>query len=136
MKVMFVAGFAPIVADPASAKLLYVEQLGLPLEGVSGDYVATEKVDGVKHLGVWPLADAAESCFGSSVWPEDLPVPQATIEFEVDDEEAAAAELEAAGHSLVHPAKTEPWGQSIARLLSGDGLLVGVTHTPWLHSDE
>lgn len=27
----------------------------------------------------------------------------------------------------------EPWQQTIARLLSPEGLIVGVCHTPWLH---
>jgi len=89
--------------------------------------------EGSKHLGVWPLADAAESCFGSREWPEDVPVPQATIEFEVADVQAAAQELEARGYSLIHDTRTEPWGQVITRLLGPEGLLIGVCHTPWFH---
>lgn len=92
-----------------------------------------EGFGGAKHLGVWPLADAARSCFGSDTWPAEVPVPQATLELEVDDVESAAAELVAAGHSLVHGPRTEPWGQTIARLLGPEGLLVGVCHTPHLH---
>ncbi|MEZ5411874.1 MAG: hypothetical protein R2761_27820 [Acidimicrobiales bacterium] len=46
---------------------------------------------------------------------------------------AAATELEAAGHRLLHGARTEPWGQTLARLLGPEGLLIGVCHTPWLH---
>jgi hypothetical protein len=45
----------------------------------------------------------------------------------------AAAELAERGYRLVHPARTEPWKQVIARLSTPDGLLVGVCHTPWLH---
>ena len=52
--------------------------------------------------------------------------PQATIEFEVADVAAAAAELESKGHTLIHGPRTEPWGQVIARLLGPEGLLVGV----------
>jgi hypothetical protein len=33
----------------------------------------------------------------------------------------------------VHHSKTEPWGQTIARLLGPEGLLIGICHTPWLH---
>lgn len=29
----------------------------------------------------------------------------------------------------------EPWGQTTSRLLSPEGLLVGVTFTPWMHED-
>ena len=45
------------------------------------------------------------------------------------------AELEAAGHRLVHGAWVEPWGQEVARLQAADGLLVGLTSTPWLRED-
>ncbi len=68
----------------------------------------------------------------------DLPVPQTSIEFEVGSEDAvsaAAAGLEAAGYSLLHAAKTEPWGQTLARILSPEGLLVGISHAPWMHED-
>ena len=91
-----------ITADPPASRRLYVEVLGLPLEG--GDYIHSEKVEGCKSFGVWPLAQAAEACFGDSEWPADLPVPQASIEFEVASPEAVAAaaeELRGAGHALL-----------------------------------
>ena len=133
MDVLFVAGFSPIVADPAAASAFSRDDLGLPLETVQGDYIAVDGFEGTKHLGVWPLADAAESCFGVRAWPDDVPVPQATLEFEVADVAAAADELVAKGHTLIHETRTEPWGQVIARLMAPGGLLVGVCHTPWLH---
>ena len=107
---------------------------GLPLQVVSGDYIAVDGFDGSKHLGVWPLADAAQSCFGTTEWPAHIPVPQATIEFEVKDVDAAVAELKAKGHTLIHDTRVEPWGQTIARLLGPEGLLVGLCITPWLHA--
>lgn len=136
MDVLSVAGFAPIVPDPVAGKAFDEDALGLPLEVVSGDYLAVDGFGGTRHLGVWPLADAAESCFGSREWPLDVPIPQATLEFEVGDVPAAAAELEASGYTLVHASRTEPWGQVIARLLGPEGLLIGVCWTPWLHAPE
>lgn len=133
MDILFVSGFSPIATDPAASSSFYRDTLGLPLEPVTGDYIAVDGFDGAKHLGVWPLADAATSCFGTPQWPDDVPVPQATLEFEVLDVDAAAAELEAAGHTLIHPTRTEPWGQIIARLLSPEGLLIGICYTPWHH---
>lgn len=133
MDVLFVAGFSPIVADSGAARAFYKDDLGLPLETVQGDYIAVDGFEGSKHLGVWPLADAAQSCFGVPEWPDDLPVPQATLEFEVADVAAAADELVAKGHTLIHHTRTEPWGQVVARLLGPEGLLIGVCHTPWLH---
>jgi len=81
--------------------------------------------------------EAARACFGTPNWPDRVPTPQATIEFEVEDVEAvgtAASELRARGHRLIHDARTEPWNQTIARLISPEGLLVGVCYTPWLHN--
>ena len=63
-----------------------------------------------------------------------MPVPQATIEFEVADVAAAAAELESRGYRLLHTARTEPWEQITVRLLSPEGLLVAVCYTPWFHA--
>ncbi len=60
-------------------------------------------------------------------------IPQASIEFEVDDVAAAATELEGAGYTLLHAPRTEPWGQTIARLLDPNGLIVGVCITPGLN---
>ena len=132
MRVLFIAGFAPIVRDAGAARAFYAESLGLKFEGGVGDYAFTEKLAGAKHFGVWPLAEAAEACFGKPEWPPDVPVPQAALEFEVGDVAEAAAALEARGYRLIHGARTEPWKQTIARLLTADGLLVGVCHTPWL----
>jgi hypothetical protein len=89
-----------------------------------------------KHFGVWPIADAAQSCFGTREWPAEVPVPQATIEFELRSAEAVAEgarELESRGYTLIHGRRTEPWGQVLARLLGPEGLLIGLSFAPWLH---
>ena len=134
MEIQFIAGFGPIVSDVDGAAALYRDHLGLPLG--SGDYLASDDISGARHFGLWPLAAAAEACFGTETWPDGRPIPQATVEFEVASPEAvaaAAAELEAVGYEPVHGAKEEPWGQTIARLQTPDGLLVGVSYTPWMH---
>ena len=133
MEVLFVAGFSPIVVDPDASQAFYGGALGLPLDHEEGEYVFSETLPGVKHLGLWPLKHAAQSCFGTDEWPPEVPVPQATIEFEVRDVESAANELQGLGHRLIHSAKTEPWGQTIARLLSPEGLLVGLSYIAELH---
>jgi catechol 2,3-dioxygenase-like lactoylglutathione lyase family enzyme len=133
MDVQFVASVAPIVRDADAARSFYRDALGLSFEGGDGEYVFTHKLEGTKHLGLWPLAQAANACFGTSEWPLEIPVPQASIEFEVADVAAAAEELRAKGHRLLHDARTEPWGQITARLLSPEGLLVAVCYTPAFH---
>ena len=134
MKVLFVSSVAPITPDPAGSRSFYVDTLGLPLS--DEEYAHSEQVEGVKHFGVWPLSQAAEACFGRPDWPEDLPTPQASLEFEVEDVASAAAELESRGYRLLVPTKTEEWGQTVARLLSPEGLLVGVTFTPWMREAD
>ena len=111
--------------------------MGLPLEGHDGEgYYSSEKIGGSKHFGVWPLSQAAAACFGTSEWPADRPLPQVSLEFEVEDAAAvgaAAEELEAKGFSLLHPVREEPWGQTIVRLLSIEGSIVGISYAPSLH---
>ncbi len=133
---LFIASVSVITAEPDASRQLYVQALGLPLERLDDDYFASERIDGSKHFGVWPLAEAAQACFGTRTWPSDRPVPQASLEFELADAAAVAAgaaELEAGGHRLLHPARTEPWGQTVARLQSIEGLIVGLSFAPWLH---
>jgi len=136
MDIRFVSSFSIVTSDPAADGALFTGALGLPLqppEGAPPDgYVFSEAIPGCKHFGVWPLSEAAEACFGTSRWPDTHPVPQASVEFDVDDVEAAARELEAQGYRLLHPPRTEPWGQGIARLQSSDGVIVGVSYTPWM----
>jgi catechol 2,3-dioxygenase-like lactoylglutathione lyase family enzyme len=139
MDILFVASVAVISPNPALSRRLYVDALGLPLERLGGEYFASEHVGGTKHFGVWPLAEAAEACFGKPEWPADRPVPQTSIEFEVRDGEAVAdgaAELAAAGFPLLHGSRTEPWGQVVARLQSAEGVIVGLSYAPWLHEPE
>jgi catechol 2,3-dioxygenase-like lactoylglutathione lyase family enzyme len=137
MRITHVAGVTPIVPDGGAGAAFYREALGLPLQG-EGAYLSSDDVPGARHLGVWPLSMAAQACFGVDVWPADRPVPQATIEFDVatpGEVAAAANELRTAGYELVHEAKLEPWGQTIARLQDPAGLLIGIAHTPWQHDD-
>jgi catechol 2,3-dioxygenase-like lactoylglutathione lyase family enzyme len=133
MDVRFVASIAPIVRDADASRLFYRDALGLSFEGEEGDYLYTQTLEGTKHFGLWLLSEAATSCFGTTEWPRDIPIPQASIEFEVDDVAPAAAELVAKGYQLLHEARTEPWGQITARLLSPEGLLVAVCYTPVFH---
>lgn len=136
MEVLFVTSVSVITPDPAASRQLFVGALGLPLERMGGEYFASEHIEGSKHFGVWPLAEAAEACFGTPEWPADRPVPQVSIEFELRDGEAVAAgtaELAAAGYPLLHEAKVEPWGQTVARLQTPEGVIVGLSYAPSAH---
>ena len=91
---------------------------------------------GSKHFAVWPLADAAQACFGTPDWPADRTIPQMSMEFEVRDAHAvqsAADELRQQGFTLLHGAREEPWGQTVARLQSEEGSIIGISFAPALH---
>lgn len=65
----------------------------------------------------------------------DIRRPQATLELEVGDVSAAIDELKAPGLRMLHEPKTEPWGQTTVRLLSPEGLLIGITYTSTLREE-
>jgi catechol 2,3-dioxygenase-like lactoylglutathione lyase family enzyme len=140
MKIEFLSSVAVIAPDPPASRKLYVDALGLPLESRGdGAYHHSERIGGCKHFGVWPLSQAAEACFGTARWPAQRPVPQVSIEFDVATAGAvgaAARELPQAGYELLHPAREEPWGQTVARLQSPEGTIVGISYAPSLHDQD
>ncbi|HXO42420.1 MAG TPA: VOC family protein [Thermoanaerobaculia bacterium] len=136
IKVQFIVGFGPIVRETAESRKLYSEAFGIHFKEESGEYLHTEALQGAKTFALWPLSQAALSCFGNESWPEDIPVPQAWLEFDVDSVEKATADLEARGYRILVKNKKEPWGQTVTRLLSPEGLLVGVTFTPAMREEE
>lgn len=135
-QVLFIAGFGPIDRDIAKSRALYAESLGVAFKEDAGGYLYTGALKGAKHFAMWPLSQAAQSCFGNDSWPDNLPVPQAWLEFEVENVEQATADLEAHGYPMLIRNKTEPWGQTVSRFLSPEGLLVAVTFTPALREEK
>jgi catechol 2,3-dioxygenase-like lactoylglutathione lyase family enzyme len=136
MKVLFVAGFGPIVSDRQESAAFYRERLGLSFQEEADGYLHTEALEGVKTFALWPLSQAAQSCFGVSEWPADLPAPTSWLEFDVEDVVQASGELQAQGYQLLLAVKKEPWGQTVTRLLSPEGILVGLTYTPSMRESE
>ncbi len=139
MRPAFVAGFGPIIRDPQAANGFWRDGLGIAFEEPDPGYFTNDTLDGVKYFAMWPLTQAAEATFGTPAWPPDLPVPQAWLELDVDSAAAVGAaieEMRAARHRVLREAHEEPWGQTTARLLSPEGLLVGITFTPWMHPSD
>jgi hypothetical protein len=50
IKVLFVAGFGPIVRDAEASRKLYAETFGIPFKEDEGNYLHTEALKGVKHF--------------------------------------------------------------------------------------
>ena len=136
MKVLFIAGFGPIVRDIGESRKLYRDLAGIPFTEETDGYLHTEAVSGANSFALWPLSQAAQSCFGTDSWPADVPVPQAWLEFDVDSVEQATATLESSGYRMLVRNKKEPWGQIVSRFISPEGLLVGITFTPLMREQK
>lgn len=135
-EVLFIAGFGPIVPDGKASRKLYGDVLGIRFKEEKGEYLHTESLQGAKTFALWPLSQAAESCFGRDSWPDDVPVPQAWLEFDVDNVEQETVKLESRGYRMLVKNRKEPWGQTVSRFLSPEGLLIGITLTPSLRSEK
>lgn len=136
LKVLFIAGFGPIVRDRGESRKLYGDSLGIRFKEENGGYLHTGDLNGAKEFALWPLSQAAESCFGKDSWPKEIPAPQAWLEFDVDSVEKATAVLESGGYRMLVKNKREPWGQTVSRFISPEGLLVGVTFTPGMRQQK
>lgn len=136
--VLFIAGFGPITTDFQTSSDFYIGMLGLPLKPMEegSDYLTCEQeqLDGAKHFALWPLSQAAQSCFSIDQWPTEIPTPQSWIEFEVSDLAKSTQNFIDKGYDVLVENRMEPWGQTVTRLLSPEGLLVGLTVTPWLRA--
>jgi hypothetical protein len=130
VKVTGISGFGPVIQDSQTDEKLYLDDLGIPLEEVYDDYRFTEHLAGARHISLMPLARLAASLFGDPAWPQELSVPQAWIEFEVDDIAAATRELKDRGYALLVRAREEPWGQVLTRFLAPGGLMVSIVRNP------
>jgi catechol 2,3-dioxygenase-like lactoylglutathione lyase family enzyme len=136
--IAFVAGFGPITRSQPDALAFWGDRLGIRLDEAAPGYFTSHELEGIKAFALWPLTQAAEATFGTAVWPERLAVPQAWIEFDVPTADAVAAaveELRGEGCDILKEAGEEPWGQVTSRVLSPEGLLVGISFTPWMQGD-
>lgn len=65
-----------------------------------------------------------------------MPVPQAWLEFDVESVQEATAALESRGYRILIKSKEEPWGQTVSRFISPEGVLIGITFTPAMREKE
>jgi hypothetical protein len=136
IKILFIAGFGPIVRETAKSRKLYSDLLGIPFKEESDGYLHTEALEGAKTFALWPLSQAAQSCFAKDSWPGEIPAPQAWLEFDVANVDEATAELQSQGYRMLIRNKKEPWGQIVSRFISPEGLLVGITFTPAMRGQK
>lgn len=130
VRVLFIAGFGPIVREAAASRNLYSLTLGIRFKEETGGYLHTEALKGANSFALWPLSQAAQSCFGRDSWPKEVPAPQAWLELDVENVEQATVELESKGYRMLVTNRKEPWGQTVSRFITPEGLLLGITFTP------
>ncbi len=137
MRIRFIGSIGVITRSRSEGRRFFRDALELPLERAeASDFLFSQKLEGSKYFGVWPLTEAARVCFGSKRWPAGHPVPQMFVEFEVGSPASvtkAASELTSKGYTLLHAPRTDPWGQRVVRVQTGDGVIVGISYVPWMH---
>ncbi len=137
MKIQFIASVSVIAPNPTTSRKLFVEAPGVASGGGRGRRLLPQRTHRRQQaLRRLALRQAAQACFGRPDSPVAYPVPQACVEFEVQDGpavQAAAEELRGKGFTLLHEAREEPWEQPVARLQSVEGALIGISYAPWLH---
>ena len=120
---------AEIVEDVNRAVAFYRDTLGLEVKEQHGDDYAVIGIPGVLHFGVWNRAHAAQSTFGSRDQAARIPLGF-SMEFEVDNIEDAAGQIEQSGYTISQQPRQEPWGQKTCRMMSLGGGLLGLAETP------
>ncbi len=128
--VRHVASVAEVVEDVSKAVRFYRDTLGLEVKQDHGKQYAVVSIPGVLHFGIWDRRAAAESTFGSPECADRIPLGF-TLEFEVDDVQETAKQIERSGWEITQGARTEPWGQKTLRVFSPGGGLLGFAETPW-----
>ncbi|WP_259363502.1 DUF4440 domain-containing protein [Microbacterium esteraromaticum] len=136
MRIAFIAGFGPVAQNPGVALDFWSNAMGIEFDGIVAGHRLLPGLDGAEAFALWPLKQAAQATFGADQWPRDRQVPQAWIEIEVDSSRAVAEVAQALrekGQEILVNVHEEAWGRTTARLLSPEGLLVGISHIPASH---
>jgi hypothetical protein len=138
MNILFITSVAVVAADPPRSRNLYIDALGLSLRSApDDDYFHSERIEGARHFGVWPLSQAARACFETSEWPADRPVPQVSLEFEVADADAVAAAARELQDRAMSSCTRRVWspGARPSRVCSRSRApIVGISYAPSLHT--
>ena len=64
LNVLFIAGFGPIAREGNASRNLYIDALGIEFKEEGDGYLHTEALKGARSFAIWPLSQAARSCFG------------------------------------------------------------------------
>jgi two-component system sensor histidine kinase KdpD len=104
------------------------------VEQALANFFRESNISTLRELALRAVADEIGDRAASRRQREGLE-PALIPDLDVADIEAATKELEAQGYRLLVSARREPWGQTVTRFLSPEGMLVGISHTPWLRGE-
>jgi len=86
-----------------------------------------------RKSNTWPIRSPSSAL----IWSTTLPFIDSIVRrADAAAVGPAARELEQAGYELRHPPREEPWGQTVARLQSPEGAIVGISYAPVLHDQD
>src|ERR1700722_15868173 len=68
-KILFSAGFGPIVRDMDASRKLYVKALEINFKEEDGGYLHTDTLSGAKTFALWPLLQTGGFFFCKRTWP-------------------------------------------------------------------
>ena len=63
VKVLFIAGFGPVVRDSGESRKLYRDVLGIAFKEETDGYLHSEAVPGAKSFALWPLSQGGAVLF-------------------------------------------------------------------------
>src|SRR5260370_11371520 len=72
IRILFIAGFGPIVRDTDASRKLYVKALEIPFKEESGGYLPTNALQSAKEFALLPPSLAAGACFLTSPRPDSF----------------------------------------------------------------
>ena len=130
IKILFVAGFGPIVRDKIAGRNLYGETFNISFKEESGGYLHTEALKGVQSFALWPLEQAAQPALAEIPGRTTRPFPRhgSNLMSRMSREQLRNWNREAIEFS----SRTR-WNRGVRRshdFFLRKGLLVGLTITP------
>ncbi len=76
VKVLFIAGFGPIVREETASRRLYCEALGIRFKEETGGYLHTEGLEGAKTFALWRCRKQRSLASGRIRGPTIFPRPK------------------------------------------------------------
>ena len=110
-----------------------------------GDIVWTDlnPTQGYEQAGLRPVLVLSQDIFNkrsgtviACALTSQEPQARFPLALELSRSDQATTELKSRGYRMIIKSKKEPWGQTVSRLISPEGLLIGITFTPSMREEQ